>query len=188
MSALPRNVDRVAARRGPQRRGTTSVELAVVLPIFLVFVFGLIEVTRIYWVQSVLKTAAQDSCRFGSVCGVTVDEVEARVRECLLGTVDPDQVEILIKDAAVYDSGGTLPHEVGDSDAFATLPDFTTDYPLEDLEPGHLMLVRVRVPYEDITLLPVNTLSRMMALASGTPQSNVFAGQVYEAYSFSRHE
>ena len=163
------------------------IELAMVLPVFLVFIFGIIELSRVYWVQNALKMACQDGAREAAVCGATADDVLELVKERLGGSLDPERVSIIIKDASVYDTGGPYPHEDLTTDEFLSLPDFTPDNPLADLETGKLLLVRAEVAYEDFTLLPMGTLSRMLSLAAGAPSSGL-EGITLDAYAFSRHE
>ncbi len=174
-----------------QHRGAAAVELALVLPLFFVFIFGLIELSRIYWVQNSLKAACQDAARYGSVCGVTSDEVLEKVRQRLAGSVNPADVEILVKDASVYDTTGPYPHETVDGDEFADLPGFGPTNPLPDLDPGKMVLVRAQIAYEDFTLLPMGALARMLALSTGSCGSSgdtVFGGKTLKAYAFARHE
>lgn len=50
-----------------RERGQALVEFALVFPIFLVLVFGLIDVGRLVYVDNALSQAAREGARWGSV-------------------------------------------------------------------------------------------------------------------------
>jgi Flp pilus assembly protein TadG len=52
---------------GTSERGTTSVELALILPVFLLLVFGLIELSVAFYDQAVLVNASREGARAGIV-------------------------------------------------------------------------------------------------------------------------
>jgi len=183
-----RSISPSRARRSRTRWGATLVETALVLPVFLTMLFGVIELGRIFWVQNSLKLACQEAVRYGSVCGVTSDDVFGEVEARLGGTLDTENVSIIVKDASVYDTDGPYPHENLDADDFAALPDFGPEYPLEDLDPGTLILVRAEVSYQDITVLPVGLLSALLSVVSDQPSTAVFDDTMLNAYAFARHE
>jgi hypothetical protein len=136
------------------RRGTTTVELAVILPVLLVFLYGLIEFGRAQWVSNMLNRACRAAARYGAGDGVTTAEVQAKLREILTATVDPDLVEFMVKDAGVYDEGGSLPETPDD---FAGLADIE----VADAEPRHLFLVRASLNYQDIALFRIPLMDFM---------------------------
>lgn len=55
--------------------GATSVEMAIVLPAFLLLLFGVVETGRIFWTQSTLQYAVEAAARCSAVntaqCGTT---------------------------------------------------------------------------------------------------------------------
>jgi Flp pilus assembly protein TadG len=53
-------------RRGPGR-GAVAVEYAFVLPVLLLFILGLIEVSRLFWTYTTLYRAAEAAARCGAV-------------------------------------------------------------------------------------------------------------------------
>jgi Flp pilus assembly protein TadG len=72
--------DRAAFRptRGGQRRaGTAAVEFAVVVPVFFLLVFGMIEFGRMVMVQQILTNAAREGARVGVLDTSTVADVNA---------------------------------------------------------------------------------------------------------------
>ena len=67
------------AKRNARRRGTTTVEFALILPVFLIFVFGLMEYGRAQMIANMLQNSCRDAARWGSTEGVSTSEVEQRV-------------------------------------------------------------------------------------------------------------
>jgi Flp pilus assembly protein TadG len=59
--------------RAIQRRGATTVEMAVVVPLFFLFAFALIEFSRISMVKQSLTDAAQAGCRKAALA-TTLDQ------------------------------------------------------------------------------------------------------------------
>jgi len=137
-----------------QRRGTTVVETAIVLPVFFIFLFTIIAYGHSQMVINMLDASCRSASRYGSTNGVTTAEVRARVEELVGTVVDPDDVTIIVKDAGVYDTGGELP---SDSDDFHALPDVE----VANLEPRDLFLVRVELQYSDVAILPLPFLESL---------------------------
>jgi TadE-like protein len=52
---------------GQRRRGQALVEFALVIPIFLLIVFGLVDVARLVYLNSTISQAAREGARVGSV-------------------------------------------------------------------------------------------------------------------------
>ncbi len=70
-------------RRGHGRRGAAAVEFAVVLPVFITLVFGMIEYGRMVMVQQVITNAAREGCRRAIMDGTTGQEVQDLVNNYL---------------------------------------------------------------------------------------------------------
>ena len=140
----------------------------MVLPVFFLFLFTVIEFGHSQMVINMLDASCRRAARYGSTNGATTAEVRTQV-ENLLGTVvNPNDVTIIVKDASVYDTGGTLPSESAD---FYALPDVE----VANLEPRDLFLVRVEVPYNSIALVSLPFLASM--------ENTVLSGE-----AFTRHE
>jgi Flp pilus assembly protein TadG len=67
------------------RCGSAIVELAVVAPIFVFFIFGQIETARLGMVAQVLVTAAREGCRVAVINGNTNDDVTNQINTILAG-------------------------------------------------------------------------------------------------------
>lgn len=70
------SLEKICRRCRKQRRGAAVVEFAIVAPIFLLFVFGMIEWGRMVMVQQILTNAAREGSRRASVEEIT--DLEAR--------------------------------------------------------------------------------------------------------------
>ncbi|NLF72105.1 MAG: pilus assembly protein [Candidatus Anammoximicrobium sp.] len=73
----------VSARK---RRGTTVVEFAVVAPVFILLVFGMIEFGRMVMVHQLLVGAVREGARQAVLDGATTQSVEQAVRGYLTAT------------------------------------------------------------------------------------------------------
>ena len=129
------------------RRGTTVVETALVLPVFLLFVLALIELAHAQMVKNVLRSACRQAARIGSTEGHTTSEIQNHVLDVIGTVVDPEQVEVFVKDASEFDSGGNPPT---DGAALEAMPNIE----LSESAPLQLFMVRAKVHYNDIAIVP----------------------------------
>jgi Flp pilus assembly protein TadG len=71
------------------------VEMAVVSPLLLLLILGMVEMSRLGMVSQLLTTAAREGCRTAVIEGRTLADVQARVDAVLadsgidVGTVSP---------------------------------------------------------------------------------------------------
>jgi Flp pilus assembly protein TadG len=65
-------------KRVRRRRGTATVEFALVAPVFFLFLMGIIEFGRVMMVQNVLITAAREGARAAIIQGATADLVKTK--------------------------------------------------------------------------------------------------------------
>jgi hypothetical protein len=135
-------------RRPADRRGTTLVETAFVLPVFLFFVLALIEFGHAQMVNNVLRSACRAGARMGSTHGRSTADVEGHVRQVLGSAIDVNAVQVFVKDASSFDNGGSVPAE---QSSFESMPGVN----LNEAESRQLFLVRARVNYNDIALVPM---------------------------------
>jgi hypothetical protein len=151
------------------RGGTTVVETALVLPVFLLFVLGLIELGHAQMVKNVLRCACRQAARIGSTEGNTTADVQQRVLDVLGSAVDTEFVDVFVKDASVFDAGGT-PSTGAEIEALPGIE-------LSEAEPRTLFLVRAKVNYNDIAIVP------------NIPYLGAFLDEVVlEGQAFMRHE
>jgi len=121
-------------RHSRARRGTASVEFALVAPVFFLVVFGLIENGRMLMLQHAMTNAAREGCRAaGLASSISASDVETAVRDHLQSTL------------------GNTANDT--SKVRVTLPGTLTDVSSEtDLT------VAVEVDYADASWLPLSYL------------------------------
>jgi Flp pilus assembly protein TadG len=116
-------------RRRTARRGATMVEFAFVVPIFFIFVFGMVDIGRGFMVQSLLHNAARVGCRTGVLQGKTTSDVTAAVASAVnIGGITNTTTTVSVN--------GTAGGQVANAST------------------GDAISVRVTVPVADVTWLP----------------------------------
>lgn len=120
--------------------------MAVIMPVFLLFLFAIIEFGHAMMVRAVLQAAARDGARLGSVGDMTTAKVLDYVNQRIARSIDAGQATVVIRDAGAFDDPDQDPAEI-DLDE---LPDIE----LADAESRQLYVVRVSIAYEDVALIP----------------------------------
>lgn len=160
----------VRHRRQDSRNGTTVVETALVLPVFLLFVLGLIELAHALMVEHVLQSACRQAARIGSTEGNSTADTKTKTLQVLGSAVNTSLVTVYVKDAGSFDTSSS-PNTSGT--ALEAMPDIE----LTDAEPRQLFMVRAKVKYKDIAIVP------------NIPYLGSFLdGVTLEGQAFMRHE
>ena len=73
-------------KAGSLRRAAATVEMAVVAPLLLGLIFGIIEYGWVFMVQSTLTSATREACRVGILPGSTDADIQARFAEAVSTT------------------------------------------------------------------------------------------------------
>jgi Flp pilus assembly protein TadG len=128
------------------RNGATVVEIAVVLPVFLTFMFALIEFGHAFMCSAAITAAAKDAARYGAIEGVTTAQVVARAKQRVSGAFQSAHATVYVKNAATFESAATDTANVIVKD----LPDIE----LNGAEDRQLFIVRVEVPYNNVAVMP----------------------------------
>ena len=152
-------------KRTGSRSGTAAVETAVVLPVYVLLLFGVIEFGHAHMVVNLLQNGTRNAARMGSTAGPTTAQVIARVRQTLGAAVDPGKVSVWVQDASSLDDGTTWPMTDAQVEALPGIELATAD-------DRQMFVVRASLAYNDISLLPMPFL----------------AGMRLQAQSFMRHE
>ena len=74
---------RLPYRQAQRRRGATLVEFALVVPVFFLFIFALVDIGRGMMVSSLLTNAARVGCRTAVVPDKSTGDVKAVVDDLL---------------------------------------------------------------------------------------------------------
>lgn len=120
--------------------------MAIVLPVFGVFMGGLMEVGHSYMVTQVLNSAAKQAARLGAVEGKTSQDVEDKADEIITAAFDSGLATVYIKDGSDFDTPGYDPSGTN----YSSLPDIE----VADAESRQLFIVRIEVNYNNVALLP----------------------------------
>lgn len=131
----------------PNRRpGAATVEFAIVAPLFIMLVFGMIEYGRMVMVQQLITSAGREGARMGVLEGVTVDQVTTTVTNYL-------------EESSV--NGATVT---------------VSPSPLGSARYGEPVTVKVSVPFDSVSWLPSpmylggKTLKSVAIMRRETPQ------------------
>lgn len=129
-----------------------TLEFALVLPLVLLIVLGIIEAGRMLWIYSAVTTASRESARYGSAAGDVVAGT-AYYEDCAGIRAAARRVGSL---AGIQDSDITITYDHGPSTAtFANCnPTFTiTDADVTDVTLGDRVLVQIAVQYRPLVPL-----------------------------------
>ena len=78
------------------RRGAAAVELAVVLPLFLLLLAGIIEFGQVFKIEHALSSASRRGARSAVVAGATVLNVQKRVKTQCAETIGADEADVTV--------------------------------------------------------------------------------------------
>jgi Flp pilus assembly protein TadG len=81
--------------RNVREKAQGVVEFALILPILLMIVYGLLEVGRLIFVYSTVVSASREGARYGSATGVSDAGVVPRYQDCDGIRAAADKVDIL---------------------------------------------------------------------------------------------
>ncbi|MEM9352255.1 MAG: TadE/TadG family type IV pilus assembly protein [Planctomycetota bacterium] len=138
---------RLCAAKARSRRGTSIVETAVVLPVFLLLLFAIFEFGHAQLINNLLASGCRNAARLGSVEGTTTADVTAHVDQVLSAAIDPDALSTFVKDASTVDAGAAPDSGA----AIEAMPNIE----LSEAEPRQLFVVRASVPYNSIAIVPM---------------------------------
>lgn len=78
------------------RRAVSTLEFALLAPVFLGLVVGAVEMGRAAYTQGVVSFAAEEATRYAVVnYNITEEEVRDVTEDCLLG-LDPDRINAIV--------------------------------------------------------------------------------------------
>ena len=149
-----------------QKRGQAAVEFALVLPLLLLVVYGLIEAGRAIFIYSSVTNASREAVRYASAYGVNPDDVP-RFQDCagIRNAAARTGFYLALDDIQItYDKGvvpGANPGDPPDLNpiptdgSFDTTCDGDTDTNIE-LECGDRIIVTIRETYSPIlSIIPL---------------------------------
>ena len=107
-------IGRFRSTRGRRDEGAAAVELALVLPILIVILFGIISFGIVFAQKLALSNAGREAARFGTVGLTTADrptcaEVTSRVQSALAGTIGLTPSAVVVTYERGPDGSGSNP-------------------------------------------------------------------------------
>jgi len=102
-------VRRSTTHSDDQRRGAALVEMALVLPIFLTVVFGIVEFGRAMMVSQMITNSAREGARMAVISGNTNADVEANIHDFLKKSVGLQNKDVTVTITITAGPGNTDP-------------------------------------------------------------------------------
>jgi Flp pilus assembly protein TadG len=124
------------------RRGAAAVEMAIVLPLFMMIVMGIIEFGRAMMVGQLVTNAARHGSRLSIVDGSTNATVETAVKDFVASSVGVAATDVSVDITVEAGSGNPDPNDV-----------------LADAKTKDVCKVAVRVPYNRVAYIAGSFLS-----------------------------
>lgn len=91
--------------RSKAHRGAAVVEMAVVSPLLLMLLLGIVEFGYIFMVEQSLTNATREACRLATLPGTTDEQIRSRLQDTVAGT----GLEIDTSMVVIQRSTGTTP-------------------------------------------------------------------------------
>lgn len=85
-------VSRLRSRASSDERGVAVVEFAIVLPLLILLVFGIVQFSIAYNRQQGLHAAAREGARVAALPQTTSSAIDTRVRSALSGVLSPAEI------------------------------------------------------------------------------------------------
>ena len=139
MNLLPNRSSRDAT---PRRTGAAVVEMAIVLPVFMLIVLGIVEFGRAMMVGQLLTNGARHGARQGVIEGSTNTSVQQDIEDFLTGSLNVPATDITIL-IEVEPAPGN--------------PDPADD--LAAAQPKDLVRITVSVPFDKVAYVAGNFLN-----------------------------
>jgi Flp pilus assembly protein TadG len=110
---LEGSASRPRLRARNERLGATSVELALIIPVLLAAILGIIEVGRGLMAIHLLNNAAQAGCRTGIISGKATSDISTAVNSALTAAgISGDSVTVTVNDGSADASSASTGDEI----------------------------------------------------------------------------
>lgn len=127
--------------RNGDQRGAAAVEFAIVLPLLILLVFGIVQFSILYNRKQGLHAAAREGARLASLPQKTVADIQDHVEDALDGSVDTDDPTFAVsvsRGGASIGSGSPCAGHAGDTVTVTATVAATVDIPLFPVQTGTL--------------------------------------------------
>ncbi len=148
---LFRSSDTISTRLSAPRQGASVVEMALILPVFMMVLLGIVEYGRAMMVSQIVSNAAREGARRAILNGSSNAEVETHIRDFLATAcrLEPQfiDIEISIQPGLDNEDPGNI---------------------LANSQEGDLVTVEVRVPFQSVSYIRGNYLRDVSLLGMAT--------------------
>jgi Flp pilus assembly protein TadG len=166
---------RANLERDGHRRGQALVEFALVIPVFLLLLFGVVDFGRLIYMNSTVSQAAREGARLASVEAMWVGRTDSNCN-AVGGPVCPANVTALRADILAAANRMMAPFgAIANADLYTSCdattpptPVTTTTCAASARQPGALVSVRVVLTYRPITPLISSFFSSIPTSGSAT--------------------
>lgn len=133
------------------RSGTSTVEFALTFPLFLTFLFAVIEFSHALMTVQVLHAGARRAARIGVLSNATNTQLTEEARLVIQGCVSPEFLTLEVRDASSFDTTGN--DENADDSGYQSINVASlNEVEISSLPSKSLFVVRTRVALSDVTL------------------------------------
>lgn len=151
------------------------VEFALILPILLMLIYGLLEVGRLIFIYSTVVTANREAARYGSATGLNVTGGVARYRDCAGIRAAAQNVDFL---DAFSDANIAITYDRGPGTAdYATCPVGQTTGGPSDTQVNTPPLTRIKVQVT-ATFTPLAAIVPLNPITITSPNARTIIGSV----------
>ncbi len=120
-----------------RRSGAALVEMAIVLPLFLLVIFSIVEFGRAMMVSQLVTNAARLGSRQAILEGATNASVETAIRTFMQQTCNVKSGDIKITTSIIPDADNTDPGNV-----------------IADANQGDMITINVSIPFDKVAYIP----------------------------------
>jgi Flp pilus assembly protein TadG len=118
-----------ALTMGRRERGAVAVEMAIILPLLLLVVGGIVDFGRLLFTQNIVTNAAREGARAWSL-GYDVPTATARVNQAMLGVPTGTYTVVFKGNGVVNNPCPSSPIATDVAKATVTVTDFNFIFPL----------------------------------------------------------
>lgn len=79
-----------------KQKGQSLVELAIMLPILLIILLGIVDFGRVFYAYVTITNASREGARYGSLYPLSTDEIRSRVQQETAGTMTISNDDITV--------------------------------------------------------------------------------------------
>lgn len=156
---------------GKHTSAQAMVEFALVLPILIMLIYGMIEVGRLIFIYSIVTTASREAVRYGSATGINLDGNALYYQDCegiiaaaqnvdFLDSFEDDDITIAYDNGpGTSDFSGCPPAKVGTGDRIKVQVSiqYAPMTPLIPLEPFTISSASARTILVNIKIIGTHT-------------------------------